>query len=175
MRTVPVLHPDRQETTGDHLETLALCAAYRCAMTAYPETERMRKGLRLALDGHVQLHEDGTALVLSQHTSSVYTVVQGTCDCPDPEPQCKHRWSKALLKKARTLLTLAVALALGDQYGEQCPACGFLTVVQVPVWGKHSQSYAYDRRCQMVLDDGRERYACGWRAMVGEETHEAGG
>lgn len=168
MRTVPETATVRQDTTADHLTTLALCQAYRLAKAVYPETERMRNGLRLALAGQVVLHENGTATVHSQYGTTTYTV-NGTCSCPDaakaPKGQCKHRWAKALSRKAEVLLMNAAVVSVQGEPGERCPACGQATVVEVPVWGKHTQDFARYRRCLMTLEVAGEAVQCGWRSV----------
>jgi hypothetical protein len=78
------------------------------ARTRYAgEAARIDRGLVLALNGGVTLHEGGSASVQSSSNAEVVYTVNGHCDCPDasraPEGRCKHRWSKALVKKASGL------------------------------------------------------------------------
>ena len=168
MGTLPLSHPDRQETNADYLWTLALCAAYRLARSRYSQTERMVKGFTIANAQKVTLLDNGTAEVASQFGTCTY-VVNGACPCPDaqrhPGEHCKHRWAKALAKKATHLLADAVQAVMGETLGAQCPACGYPTVVDVPVWGKHRQEFATYRACMMALTSHGERYACGWREV----------
>jgi hypothetical protein len=75
------------------------------ARTRYAgEAARIDRGLCLALNGHVTLHQDGTASVRSGRDAEVVYHVNGHCDCPDaqraPEGRCKHRWAKCLVRKA---------------------------------------------------------------------------
>jgi hypothetical protein len=77
------------------------------ARTRYAgEAARIDRGLVIALNGGVTLHQDGTASVQSSSNAEVvYHVAHGTCDCPDfsraPEGRCKHRFSVCLVKKAQ--------------------------------------------------------------------------
>lgn len=84
------------------LRTLATRAHSRYA----GEGARIDRGLVLALNGHVTLCPDGTALVRSEkHYEVQYQVVNGICDCPDapraPEHRCKHRYAVCLVRKAQ--------------------------------------------------------------------------
>jgi hypothetical protein len=84
-------------------ETLRTLATQ--AITRYPgEQARIERGLLLALNGHVTLREDGTATVQSGSDAEVRYEVNGHCDCADftraPDGRCKHRWAKALVKRA---------------------------------------------------------------------------
>ena len=81
------------------------------AATRYPgEQDRLGRGLVLALNGHVTLHEDGTASVRSGRDAEVtYQITHGLCDCRDaasaPDGRCKHLWSAALMRRALHGLT----------------------------------------------------------------------
>ena len=83
----------------------ALESAARRAQAVYPShSKRIWKGLALAMKGHVDMQADGTALVQSEtNPAQVYTV-NGRCTCPDeptaPKGYCKHRYAKAIYKKA---------------------------------------------------------------------------
>jgi hypothetical protein len=84
------------------LRTLATRAHSRYA----GEGARIDRGLVLALNGHVTLCPDGTALVRSEHNAEVsYRVAHGLCDCPDgtraPDGRCKHRYAVCLVRKAQ--------------------------------------------------------------------------
>jgi hypothetical protein len=84
------------------LRTLAEAAHARYA----GEAARIDRGLVIALNGGVTLHQDGTASVQScSNTEVVYHVAHGTCDCPDfqraPGGRCKHRFAVCLVKKAQ--------------------------------------------------------------------------
>jgi hypothetical protein len=77
------------------------------ARTRYAgEAARIERGLVIALNGGVTLHQDGSASVQSgSNAEVVYHVAHGTCDCPDfqraPEGRCKHRFAVCLVKKAQ--------------------------------------------------------------------------
>lgn len=77
------------------------------AVTRYPDEQaRIDRGLVLALNGHVTLCDDGSAIVQSGSDSEVqYIVAHAHCDCPDytraPEGRCKHRFAVALVRKAQ--------------------------------------------------------------------------
>jgi hypothetical protein len=85
----------------------ALRAMADRARTRYAgEAARIDRGLVIALNGGVTLHQDGTASVQScSNAEVVYHVAHGTCDCPDvqraPEGRCKHRYAVCLVKKAQ--------------------------------------------------------------------------
>jgi hypothetical protein len=93
------------------------------ATTRYAgEKARIDRGLVLALNGHVTLHQDGTASVQSGTDAEVvYHVAHGTCDCPDAsratEGRCKHRWAKCLVKRA---------MQAGAYYTSTTPAQGLV-------------------------------------------------
>src|SRR5262245_61647227 len=75
------------------------------ARTRYAgEAARIDRGLCLALNGHVTLHDDGTASVRSGKDAEIVYHVNGHCDCPDaqraPEGRCKHKWAKCFVKRA---------------------------------------------------------------------------
>jgi hypothetical protein len=76
------------------------------ATTKYPaDTKRIAKALLLALNGHVQVHPDGTATVRSGKDAEIqYAVRHGHCDCADfaraPDGRCKHAYARALVRKA---------------------------------------------------------------------------
>jgi hypothetical protein len=103
MTTIPQTQTQTTAQFDSALRALAIRATER-----YPgEQARIERGLLLALDGHVTLHEDGTAMVGSASDSEVwYWIERGTCDCPDfsraPDGRCKHRYAVALVRKAQT-------------------------------------------------------------------------
>jgi hypothetical protein len=86
----------------------ALRAMADRARTRYAgEAARIDRGLVIALNGGVTLHQDGTASVQScSNAEVVYHVAHGTCDCPDiqraPEGRCKHVWARCFVRKATT-------------------------------------------------------------------------
>jgi len=89
----------------------ALRTAAEKALTRYAgEAERITRGLVLALNGAVTLQKDGTASVQSGSNPEISYTVNGHCDCHDaPRAQdgrCKHRYAKALVKKALDLIAI---------------------------------------------------------------------
>lgn len=92
------------------LRTLATRAHSRYA----GEGARIDRGLILALNGHVALLADGSAVVRSEKDQEVfYHVAQHQCDCPDstraPQGRCKHRYAACLMKKAHRAEETAAA------------------------------------------------------------------
>lgn len=99
-----VAHSSTEVTFDAALRTLA-----DQARTRYPaEAGRISRGHLLALNGHVTLQPDGTALVTSAKDPAVQYQVNGHCDCYDasraPAGHCKHVWAKVLVKRAVSLL-----------------------------------------------------------------------
>jgi hypothetical protein len=96
----------------------AVALAATRARQALPEsTTRIDKAQQLVLDGSVEVLDDHTARVTSQHDGVTrYFVVNGTCDCPDfaraPAGWCKHRVARALTVKA-----MQIAKTLGAAEG----------------------------------------------------------
>ncbi len=84
----------------------AVTAVAERAKSKLPESHgRIEKALALVLSGDVELLGDGTARVASQSNgTTVYHIVNGSCDCRDfekaPAQQCKHRLALGLLKRA---------------------------------------------------------------------------
>src|SRR5215831_12930571 len=79
------------------------------AKAALPECNgRVEKAAAIVLNGDVELLPDGKAKVASQSNgSTVYFVVNGTCECPDftkaPQNFCKHRIAAGIHKRAYAL------------------------------------------------------------------------
>jgi hypothetical protein len=100
------------------------CAATK-ARQALPEcSTRIDKAIGLVLNNAVELLDDGTARVSSQHNgTTAYYVVNGTCECPDfpkaPQQQCKHRLARGLAiratKIAKELGQAASPVTLGPE------------------------------------------------------------
>lgn len=83
----------------------ALYAMMCKALAAYPDEQaRIERGAQLALQGHVTLHDDGSATVRSSDTTQTYYCLQRTCLCWDfrraPGGRCKHRFGATLLRRA---------------------------------------------------------------------------
>ena len=166
MSTIPWNHPDVQHTDGDHLMTLALCAASKRALAAYPDNSRVIAGIQLALARKVTMLDNGSAEVASQFGTCTYSV-NGTCPCPDTQHRrtilCKHRWAVAIWEKALTILAKA-----GEEYthdGTRCPQCGHDSV-QVERWGRSEQCHDW-RICRFAWRFGElEVVECPWRERI---------
>jgi len=78
----------------------ALMLAYFKAIEAWPDEQaRILKGAKIAAIPF-EIKEHGSyALVPSSKGDKQYTV-NSHCDCPDPTPRCKHRFSVSLHRKA---------------------------------------------------------------------------
>jgi hypothetical protein len=76
------------------------------AKATLPECNgRVEKAVAIVLAGDVELLPDGHARVASQcQGSTVYHLVNGTCDCPDfpraPASWCKHRIAAGIQRRA---------------------------------------------------------------------------
>lgn len=81
------------------------------AATRYPgETDRLGRGLVLALNGHVTLLPDSQADVQSgSNPEIVYHITHGQCDCQDasraPDGRCKHLFAAVLVRRATCGMT----------------------------------------------------------------------
>lgn len=163
--TLPYNHPDHPQTDHDHLMTLALCAAVKRAMAAYPGNSRVISGAQLALARKVTLLDDGTAEVASQFGTTTY-VLNGACPCPDTQRartvHCKHRWAVAIWRKALTILEDAEEQYVHD--GTRCPQCGHDSV-QVERWGRGEHRHDW-RICRFVWQIGAETVECPWRERI---------
>jgi len=107
MQTIP------ETTTTVNFDAALRLGAAQATCRYAGEAARIDRGLVLALNGHVTLQPDGTALVTSAKDTEIVYTVNGHCDCPDaaraPEGRCKHRWAKCLTKRAISrLAALAV-------------------------------------------------------------------
>ena len=68
------------------------CAQAAEALRPQPDPERLRKALALAQGGHVEVEDDGFAVVTSG-TTLYHVHADGRCDCPDHQHRgapCKH-------------------------------------------------------------------------------------
>lgn len=95
-----------QPLTAVQFDTALRQAADRARTRYAGESARIDRGLVIALNHGVTLHQDSTASVQScANAEVVYHVAHGTCDCPDfqraPEGRCKHRYAVCLVKKAQ--------------------------------------------------------------------------
>lgn len=111
--TMTAQHP--VSGTGQALWESAVCLATIKARAALPHSNgRVDKAMALVLDGSVELLDDHTARVTSQHDGETqYYVVNGSCQCRDfpnaPQGACKHRISRWILLRA-----IQLAKGLGD-------------------------------------------------------------
>lgn len=97
--TQPTKDTTMQITTTD----AALTLAYGKAIEAYPDEQaRIFKGAKIAKIPFDVLEHDGYTTVKSTDGAREYTV-NGTCNCPDPTPRCKHVWAKALHRKMASI------------------------------------------------------------------------
>ena len=107
--------PVSSTTTAQHLWESAVCLASIKARAALPHSNgRVDKAMALVLDGAVELLDDHSARVTSQHDGTTqYYVVNGSCQCRDvpnaPQGACKHRISRWILLRA-----VQIAKELGD-------------------------------------------------------------
>lgn len=85
----------------------AIRQAAACARERYAgEEKRIERALLLALNGHVTVYPDSTAIVRSERNPEVvYNVRHHHCDCPDwgnaPDGRCKHVVGVALVTIAQ--------------------------------------------------------------------------
>src|SRR5712691_6505090 len=103
METVAHLAPFEQAVRDSAIEAMA-----RDDSTA--DTARITRAVDLILAGHVTLLPNGEADVRSQRGHGSYHV-NGACQCPDfarvEAGRCKHRYAKAILKRAHRILASA--------------------------------------------------------------------
>lgn len=87
------------------------------AKAVLPECNgRVEKAVAIVLAGDVELLPDGHARVASQcQGSTVYHLVNGTCDCPDfaraPASWCKHRIAAGIQQRAMQAVQTTTAVA----------------------------------------------------------------
>jgi hypothetical protein len=115
MSTLPHTTPSRlshltAELSG-HTDDTLLAWQRACAQAAETrrgqhDEDRLRKALTLAQDGHVEVEDDGSAVVTSGQTP--YPVqADGSCHCPDfarRRVTCKHALAVQLHQHALDLL-----------------------------------------------------------------------
>jgi len=81
------------------------CAQTAEALRAQHDPERLSKALALAQGGHVEMEEDGFAVVTSG-TKLYHVQADGTCDCPDyahRRAPCKHVLAVLIHTRAQAL------------------------------------------------------------------------
>jgi hypothetical protein len=94
------------EHTTRHAFRAAVDQVAARAKATLPECNgRVEKAVAIVLNGDVELLADGHARVASQcQGTTVYHLVNGTCDCPDfpmaPSSWCKHRIAAGIQRRA---------------------------------------------------------------------------
>lgn len=109
--------PDFEHTTRQAFRAAVDQVAARAKATLPESSGRIEKAVALVLAGDVQLLDDGHARVASQcQGSTVYRLVNGTCDCPDfpraPASWCKHRIAAGIQRRALQAVQTTTAVAL---------------------------------------------------------------
>gem|GEM_PF-2482522 len=83
------------------------CAQAAEALRAQHDPERLSKALALAQGGHVEVEDDGFAVVTSG-TKLYHVQADGTCDCPDYQHRgstpCKHVLAVLIHARAQELV-----------------------------------------------------------------------
>ena len=82
------------------------CAQAAEALRPQPDPERLRKALALAQGGHVEVEDDGFAVVTSG-TKLYHVQADGSCDCPDYQHRavsCKHVLAVLIHTRAHELV-----------------------------------------------------------------------
>jgi len=115
MATVPHLVPSRTAHAiaalyGHDDDTLVAwqraCAQAAETRRGQHDEDRLRKALTLAQDGHVEVEDDGSAVVTSGQTP-YHVQADGSCHCPDfarRRVTCKHALAVQLHQHALDLL-----------------------------------------------------------------------
>ena len=113
--------PGFEHTTRQAFRAAVEQVAVRAKATLPECNGRVEKAVQIVLAGDVDLLPDGHARVASQcQGSTVYHLVNGTCDCPDfpraPSSWCKHRIAAGIQRRAmqavQTQATVALAPAV---------------------------------------------------------------
>jgi len=82
------------------------CAQAAEALRPQPDPERLSKALALAQGGHVEVEDDGFAVVTSG-TKLYHVQADGSCDCPDYQNRrtpCKHVLAVLIHARAQELV-----------------------------------------------------------------------
>ena len=121
MTSLPHITPFEQTVRHSALEAMA---RYDSAA----DTARIGRAVDLILAGHVTLFPTGEADVRS-HTGHGSYHVNGACTCPDfakaEGGRCKHRFSKAILKRAHRILAHAWYATYSDEQGTEQQGIAF--------------------------------------------------
>ena len=108
--------PDFEHTTRQAFRAAVDQVAARAKATLPECHGRVEKAVAIVLAGDVELLPDGHARVASQcQGSTVYHLVNGTCDCPDfaraPSSWCKHRIAAGIQRRALQAVQTTTAVA----------------------------------------------------------------
>ena len=106
--------PDRalsttaSSSTRQRWRAAVVAVAETIQATLPPCNGRLERAVALALEGHVDLHAGGVAMVVSQHEPTTRYTVNGQCNCPDastaPQGWCKHRLAAQIARQAQLLM-----------------------------------------------------------------------
>jgi hypothetical protein len=107
--------PGFEHTTRQAFRAAVGEVATRAKATLPECNGRVEKAVAIVLAGDVELLADGHARVASQcQGSTVYRLVNGTCDCPDfpraPASWCKHRIAAGIQRRAMQAVSTAAAV-----------------------------------------------------------------
>ena len=100
------------------------CAQAAEALRAQHDPERLTKALALAQGGHVEVEDDGFAVVTSG-TKLYHVQADGRCDCPDSQHRsapCKHVLAVLIHAQAQALVAPSPAKAAGAAEPPAAPA-----------------------------------------------------
>jgi hypothetical protein len=108
--------PGFEHTTRHAFRTAVDQIALRAKATLPECNGRVEKAVAIVLQGDVELLADGHARVASQcQGTTVYHLVNGTCDCPDfaraPSSWCKHRIAAGIQRRALQAVQTQAAVA----------------------------------------------------------------
>jgi hypothetical protein len=100
------------------------CAQAAEALRPQPDPERLSKALALAQGGHVEVEDDGFAVVTSG-TKLYHVQADGRCDCPDSQHRsapCKHVLAVLIHVRAQELVAPSASPAPGGAAAASAPA-----------------------------------------------------
>ena len=105
--------PDFEHTPRQAFRAAVDQVAFRAKATLPECHGRVDKAVAIVLQGDVELLPDGHARVASQcQGSTVYRIVNGTCDCPDfpraPSSWCKHRIAAGIQRRVMQAVQVAL-------------------------------------------------------------------
>ena len=118
------------------------CAQAAEALRPQPDPERLSKALALAQGGHVEVEDDGFAVVTSG-TKLYHVQADGTCDCPDYQHRgapCKHVLAVLIHARAQELVAPSPAKAPAAAEPPAAPS----TPAKAPRPAKPRSSAAWD-------------------------------